>query len=59
MTRKVTANLYMTLDGRGEFQDYPETDHQTDESGAFAEMWTKKYGTLDAVVFGRRDSRIT
>ena len=49
MTRKVTASLYMTLDGRGEFPDEPE---------AFAEMWTKKYGTVDTVVFGRGHSRI-
>ena len=54
MTRKVTASLYMTLDGRGEFPDYPGNDYQTDEPDAFAEMWTKKYGTVDTVVFGRR-----
>ena len=54
MTRKVTANLYMTLDGRGEFTDYPGSDYQTDEPEAFAEMWSKKYGTVDTVVFGRR-----
>lgn len=55
MTRKVTANLYMILDGRGEFPKYPGSDYQTDEpDDAFAEMWTNKYGTADTVVFGRR-----
>lgn len=55
MTRKVTANLYMTLDGFAEFPKYPGSDYATDEPDeAFAEMWTRKYDSVDTVVFGRR-----
>lgn len=55
MARKVTANLYMTLDGYADFPKYPGSDFVTDEPDeAFAEMWTRRYGSVDTVVFGRR-----
>jgi len=58
MTRKVTANLYMTLDGRGEFPKYPGSDlpsgdpNEPDEF--FQKMWTDRYSDVTTVVMGRR-----
>ncbi len=55
MVRKVIANFYMTLDGRGDFPTYPGSDAKQDEPDiAFEEMWVRKYSTADTVVFGRR-----
>ncbi len=55
MTRKVTANVYMTLDGYAEFPNYPGSDFQSDQPDqAFADMWTRRYESVDTVVFGRR-----
>jgi dihydrofolate reductase len=56
--RKITANLYMTLDGRGEFPSYPGSDlpsgdpDQPDEF--FQKMWTDRYDDVTTVVMGRR-----
>ena len=48
-------NLYMTLDGYGEFPKYPGSDVVPDEpSFAWKEMWSTRYGSVDTVVFGRR-----
>lgn len=58
MTRKITANLYMTLDGRGEFPKYPGSDlpsgdpNEPDEF--FRKMWTDRYSDVTTVVMGRR-----
>lgn len=58
MTRKITANLYMTIDGRGEFPKYPGSDlpsgdpNEPDEF--FRRMWTDRYSDVTTVVMGRR-----
>ena len=55
MTRRVTVNLYMTLDGYGEFPPYPGSDTVPAEpSDAWKEMWSNRYDSVDTVVFGRR-----
>jgi len=54
MARKVTANMYMTLDGRGEFPKYPGSDVVPPKPDAqFTEMWVNQYGSVDTVVMGR------
>jgi dihydrofolate reductase len=56
--RKITANLYMTIDGRGDFPKYPGSDlpsgdpDQPDEF--FRKMWTDRYSDVTTVVMGRR-----
>lgn len=58
MTRKITANVYMTLDGRGEFPKYPGYDIPTGDRDEpdefFRRMWTDRYGDVTTVVMGRR-----
>ena len=58
MTRKVTANLYMTLDGRGEFPKYPGSDLPSGKLGEpdefFRKMWTDRFSDVTTVVMGRR-----
>jgi dihydrofolate reductase len=53
--RKVTANAYMTLDGRGEFPKYPGSDRETRTANAlFRHMWIARYHDVTTVVMGRR-----
>lgn len=53
--RKITANLYMTFDGFGEFPRYPGSDVVTEEPDvAFADMWVNRYDSVNTVIFGRR-----
>ncbi|MCI4331837.1 MAG: dihydrofolate reductase family protein [Thermoplasmata archaeon] len=58
MTRKITANLYMTLDGRGEFPQYPGSDLPSGKPGEpdefFQRMWTDRYSDVTTVIMGRR-----
>lgn len=58
MARKVTANVYMTLDGRGEFPKYPGYDIPTAPPGEpdeyFRNMWTDRFSDVTTVVMGRR-----
>ena len=55
MARKVTVNMYMTVDGRGEFPKYPGSDVVPKKPDAqFTEMWVKRYRSVDTVVMGRR-----
>ncbi len=55
MARKVTVNLYMTLDGYGEFPAYPGSDFiPKDPDAQFKEMWVDRYPEVDTVVMGRR-----
>ena len=58
MTRKITANVYMTLDGRGEFPKYPGSDLPTGDRDEpdefFRRMWTDRYADVTTVVMGRR-----
>lgn len=53
--RKITANVYMTLDGRGEFPKYPGSDRPSRTANAlFRHMWIARYGDVTTVVMGRR-----
>ena len=58
MTRRITANLYMTLDGRGEFPSYPGSDlpsgNPDEPDEFFQKMWTDRYDDVTTVVMGRR-----
>ena len=55
MTRKITVNMYLTLDGYGEFPKYPGSDVVPEEPGAgFTDMWINRYDSVDTIVFGRR-----
>lgn len=58
MTRKITANLYMTVDGRGEFPQYPGSDLPSGDPNEpdlfFQKMWTDRYSDVTTVVMGRR-----
>ncbi len=55
MTRKIAVNLYMTLDGYGEFPPYPGSDVVPEEpSDAWKEMWSNRYDSVDTVIMGRR-----
>ncbi len=58
MTRKITANLYMTIDGRGEFPKYPGWDLPTGDRDEpdefFRQMWTNRYDDVTTVIMGRR-----
>jgi dihydrofolate reductase len=53
--RKITANVYMTLDGRGAFPKYPEEDRpSTEPSALFRHLWFDRFGDVTTVVMGRR-----
>jgi len=53
--RKITANVYMTLDGRGEFPKYPEVERKLTEPNAlFRHMWFDRFDDVTTVVMGRR-----
>jgi dihydrofolate reductase len=55
MTRKITANIYMTLDGRGEFPKYPGWDRPQPEASDFwKEFWLNRFDDVTTVVMGRR-----
>ena len=55
MSRKITANLYMTLDGRGAFPKYPGSDRRTSEPNEmWREMWLNRFEDVTTVVMGRR-----
>jgi dihydrofolate reductase len=53
--RKITANVYMTLDGRGAFPDYPRSGGPSMEPNAlFRNMWFDRFDDVTTVVMGRR-----
>lgn len=53
--RKITANVYMTLDGRGAFPTYPNSDRPSDGvSSLFRHMWFDRFDDVTTVVMGRR-----
>jgi dihydrofolate reductase len=55
MVRRITANVYMTVDGRGVFPKYPGWDRDTGESNPlFEKMWIPRYRDVTTVVMGRR-----
>src|SRR5207245_8292780 len=55
LTRKITVNMYMTLDGYGEFPKYPGSDVRSEEPGeGFTDMWINRYDSVDTILYGRR-----
>jgi dihydrofolate reductase len=53
--RKITANVYMTLDGRGAFPDYPRSGGPSTEPNAlFRNLWFDRFDDVTTVVMGRR-----
>ena len=55
MVRKITANLYMTMDGRGEFPKYPGSDRvSTEANDMWREMWLNRFNDVTTVIMGRR-----
>jgi len=55
MARRVTANLYMTLDGRGAFPKYPGWDRpSTTANEMWREMWLNRFDDVTTVIMGRR-----
>ena len=53
--RKITANVYMTLDGRGAFPRYPGSDRaSTGVSAVFRHLWFDRFDDVTTVVMGRR-----
>ncbi len=54
MVRKITVNLYMTLDGYGEFPEYPGSDIVQEEPDEFwKDMWSNRYNSVDTIIYGR------
>jgi dihydrofolate reductase len=54
-TRKIILNFYMTLDGFGEWPEYPGSSFApTEPDLMFQEQWISLYDSVDTVVFGRR-----
>lgn len=55
MSRKITASLYMTLDGRGGFPKYPGSDRPSNEPNEFwREFWLNRFDDVTTVIMGRR-----
>jgi len=53
--RKITANVYMTLDGRGAFPKYPGSDRRPPRiTSLFRYMWYDRFDDVTTVVMGRR-----
>lgn len=54
MARKITVNMYMTLDGYGEFPDYPGSDAiQTEPDEFWNDMWVSRYNSVDTLIYSR------
>jgi dihydrofolate reductase len=55
MTRKITASLYMTIDGRGGFPKYLGSDRPLKEPNEFwREFWINRFEDVTTVIMGRR-----
>jgi dihydrofolate reductase len=56
MSRRITANLFATLDGRGGFPKYPGWDRPPtiEPSTLWKEMWLKRFDDVTTVIMGRR-----
>jgi dihydrofolate reductase len=56
MSRKITASMYMTLDGRGAFPKYPGSDRDTGETPTdmWRKMWLDRFDDVTTVIMGRR-----
>jgi hypothetical protein len=47
----VTANAYMTLDGRGAFPKYPDSERpSTEVTALFRHMWFERFADVTTVV---------
>lgn len=54
MSRKITVNMYMTLDGFGEFPDYPGSNiEQKEPDEPWKDMWSSRYNSVDTIIYGR------
>ncbi len=54
MARKITVNMYMTLDGYGEFPEYPGSDVEPEGPNEYwIDMWSSRYESVDTVIYGR------
>jgi dihydrofolate reductase len=55
MTRKITANVFMTMDGRGGFPDYLGSRRPaTGISDLWREFWFSRFDDVTTVIMGRR-----
>jgi len=55
MSREITASLYLTLDGRGAFPNYPGWDRTTTEANdMWRRMWSDRFDDVTTVITGRR-----
>lgn len=58
MTRKITANVFMTIDGRGGFPNYPGSSRPSSDPDApnelWRRMWFNRFGDVTTVIMGRR-----
>ncbi len=55
LTRKSPVNMYITLDGYGEFPEYPGSDVPPKEPReGFRDLWINRYDSVDTILFGRR-----
>jgi dihydrofolate reductase len=56
MARKITANLFMTLDGRGGFPKYPgwKRPSPDEPTTLWKEMWLNRFDDVTTVIMGRR-----
>ena len=54
VSRKITVNMYLTLDGYGEFPEYPGSNIVQDQpDDAWKAMWTSAYDKVDTIIYGR------
>lgn len=52
MLRRVSLQMYLTLDGYNEFPTYPGSEPSTDEPDLVAEeMWVKRWDSIDTLLF--------
>ncbi len=52
MTRTVSLQMYLTLDGYNEFPTYPGSNPANDEPDPIAEeMWIKRWDSIDVLLF--------
>jgi dihydrofolate reductase len=55
VARRITASVYMTLDGRGGFPKYPGSDRPSNEPNDFwREFWLNRFDDVTTVIMGRR-----
>jgi dihydrofolate reductase len=55
MTRRITANVFMTMDGRGGFPDYLGSQRpSTGVSDLWREFWFSRFDDVTTVIMGRR-----